>query len=105
MKPPVIPENEKLTIEEFHIGFEYMLWSNSGERYLPEGWKWFKLKYDFHAPRLHKMQKCIEEGIVKRVSEKVIGLCKCCGKNPADICAECSSEIEHNAAAAVRGDY
>lgn len=66
MKPPVIPENEKITIEEIHVGATYKLWSCGTERYLPEGYQWFTLTYDLTSPRLHKMQKLIEQGIIKR---------------------------------------
>ncbi len=66
MNPPKIPESEKITIEEIHIGAKYMLWAKCTERYLNGGWSWVGLVYNFDSPRLHKMQELIEQGLIKR---------------------------------------
>ena len=66
MTPPEIPESEKITIEEIHIGAKYMLWSKDTGRYLNRGYTWYSLIYDWNSPRLHKMQELIEQGLIKR---------------------------------------
>lgn len=50
-----------IEIEDFHIGFEYEELQMDGNRYLNQGMIWVKKTYGFTSPRLHKMQKLIEE--------------------------------------------
>lgn len=49
--------HKKLTIEDFHVGFQYQkLEENVWENYT----------YDIYSPRLYKIEKLIETGRVRR---------------------------------------
>ena len=56
-----------IKIEDIHIGFEYEEYQLDSERYLNKGMIWVKKVYGFSSPRLHKMQKLIKKGSIRKL--------------------------------------
>ena len=62
-----------ITIEDFHIGFEYeeLVKCHHGYGLLSQQtMEWKRRKYDFNSPKLLKMNKYIEEGRVREIGEE-----------------------------------
>lgn len=59
--------SDKLKISDFHIGFEYEELVTNPERYMPIYKKiWIKKTYGFNSPRLHKIERRIKCGLIRR---------------------------------------
>lgn len=62
----VVGRSEQLSLSDFKVGFEYEEYQMDSARYLNNGMIWVKKTYGLNSPRLHKIQKLIEEGKVRR---------------------------------------
>lgn len=58
-----------ISVEDFHIGFEYEEYEMDSERYLNKGMIWVRKTYAFNSPRLHKIQKLIQKGKIRHVQQ------------------------------------
>jgi hypothetical protein len=70
-------EEVLIKIEDFHIGFEYeeYVLCHHGSRYLNnDGFEWKRRVYDFNSPKLLKIKKQIENGLVRHCSAKKDGV-------------------------------
>jgi len=61
-----IEDDELLSIEDFKVGFEYEEHVLDSQRYLSRGMIWKSRIYGLGSPRLHKIQKQLDEGILRR---------------------------------------
>ena len=62
----VVGQSEQLSLSDFRVGFEYEELQMDSERYLNRGMIWVKKTYGLNSPRLHKIQKLIEEGKLRK---------------------------------------
>lgn len=58
-----------ISIEHFHIGFEYEQFEMDKARYLNRGNIWVKKTYTLTSPRLHKIHELIEHGKIRAISK------------------------------------
>lgn len=58
-------KNNPIRIEDFHIGFEYEQYELDSERYLNKGMIWVKKTYTMISPRFSKMQKLIDQEVIR----------------------------------------
>lgn len=64
----LVRNSSNISIEEIHIGFQYEELIPNPERYMRMGdYIWIKRIYDFNSPRLHKMQKLIDENKIRKI--------------------------------------
>tara|TARA_R110002126_G_scaffold205608_2_gene352928 strand:+ start:821 stop:994 length:174 start_codon:yes stop_codon:yes gene_type:complete len=54
-----------MDIKDFHIGYEYQQLEQDKERYFNQGLIWVDKVYGFNSPRLHKIQKLIDKGLIR----------------------------------------
>ena len=54
-----------IRIEDFHIGFEYQQLEIDSERYLNRGNVWKDKVYGYDSPRLYKIKKMIDDGLIR----------------------------------------
>ena len=66
MKSNVVGRSEQLSLSDFRVGFEYEELQMDSERYLNKGMIWVKKTYGLNSPRLHKIQKLLEEGKLRK---------------------------------------
>ena len=66
MKSNVVGQSEELSLSDFRVGFEYEELQMDSERYLNKGMIWVKKTYGLNSPRLHKIQKLLEEGKLRK---------------------------------------
>lgn len=66
MKSDVVGQSEELSLSDFRVGFEYEELQMDSERYLNKGMIWVKKTYGLNSPRLHKIQKLLEEGKLRK---------------------------------------
>lgn len=64
--PDVVGRSEQLSLSDFRVGFEYEELQMDSERYLNKGIIWVKKTYGLNSPRLHKIQKLLEEGKLRK---------------------------------------
>lgn len=64
--PDVVGRSEQLSISDFRVGFQYEEYQMDGSRYLNKGMIWVKKTYGINSPRLHKIQKLIDEGKLRK---------------------------------------
>lgn len=64
--PDVVGRSEQLSLSDFRVGFEYEELQMDSERYLNKGMIWVKKTYGLNSPRLHKIQKLLEEGKLRK---------------------------------------
>jgi hypothetical protein len=62
----VVGQSEQLSLSDFRVGFEYEELQMDSERYLNKGMIWVKKIYGLNSPRLHKMQKLLDEGKLRK---------------------------------------
>ena len=62
-----LEERNRITVEDFHIGFEYEEYVASSDRYFvgKDRYSWVRKVYGFNSPWLHKMDQLIKEGKVR----------------------------------------
>jgi len=61
-----IEDDDPLSIEEFRVGFEYEEHVLDSQRYLSLGMIWKSRTYGCESPRLHKIQKQLDQGNLRR---------------------------------------
>ena len=66
MKSNVVGQSKELSLSDFRVGFEYEELQMDSERYLNKGMIWVKKTYGLNSPRLHKIQKLLEEGKLRK---------------------------------------
>ena len=59
---------DELTLADFRVGFNYEEHELDSERYLSKGMCWVKKTYGLNSPRLHKIDKLLKEGKLRRVN-------------------------------------
>jgi len=64
--PDVVGQSEQLSLSDFRVGFEYEELQMDSERYLNKGVIWVKKTYGLNSPRLHKIQKLLDEGKLRK---------------------------------------
>jgi len=62
----VVGQSEQLSLSDFRLGFEYEEYQMDSERYLNRGMIWVKKTYGLNSPRLHKIQKLLHEGKLRK---------------------------------------
>lgn len=60
------PKNKELTINEFHVGFNYEALEMDSSRYFNKGEIWVKHTYNLKSPRLYKIKQLIDKGLIRR---------------------------------------
>lgn len=56
-----------LRVKDFHIGFEYEELEPDKARYINKGLIWVRKVYGFDSPKLTKIKKKIDDGVLRHV--------------------------------------
>jgi hypothetical protein len=65
---------QDINITDFRIGFIYEQYEMDKNRYLNQGMVWTKKTYGLTSPRLHKIQKLINDKKVRNIQENDIDI-------------------------------
>lgn len=65
--PFSIEEKKEVELSDFRLDFEYEEKQLDNARYFGKGLIWIKKTYGLNSPRLHKIQKLISEGKIRKI--------------------------------------
>lgn len=65
---------QDINITDFRVGFRYEQYEMDKKRYLNRGMIWIEKTYGLTSPRLHKIQKLIDDKKVRNIQDNDIDI-------------------------------